>query len=178
MFKTFCDEECLNPSDFNEATLRTNKEGRFSGLLYILDCSRETSDYYIRARHQYADEGYRADLGFQSQIDRTVPVIGGGYNWWNENSWWNRINIDGDWDIRMTYQFVQRQFFRVTVAYSDISRNQDNYELDVNANSEDIGFQLLYSYKLNPLSKFFIGYADSAYNNDDLNKLKTNNQFS
>jgi hypothetical protein len=79
-------------------------------------------------------------------------------------------------DIRMTYQFDQRQFFRVTVAYSDISRNQDNYEIDVNANSEDIGFQLLYSYKLNPLSKFFIGYADSAYNNDDLNKLKTNNQ--
>lgn len=311
LFKTFCDEECLNPSDFNEATLRTNKEGSFNGLSYILDYSRETSDYYIRARHQYADEGYRADLGFQSQIDRTVSVIGGGYNWWNENSWWNRINIDGDWDIthnnngeliekelegaftisgdyqsfmevgarkrnkvglrenanslaidgnttlfeetsysfyaetrpnqyffvanfirqgdavdfvnnrlgkqvyieprfelnvgthlkisgqhtyseldsddrplfianltdiRMTYQFDQRQFFRVTVAYSDISRNQDNYQIDVNANSEDIGFQLLYSYKLNPLSKFFIGYADSAYSNDDLNKLKTNNQ--
>jgi len=311
LFKTFCDEECLNPSDYNEATLRTNKEGSFNGLSYILDYSRETSDYYIRARHQYADEGYRADLGFQSQIDRTVSVVGGGYNWWNENSWWNRINIDGDWDIthntngeliekelegeisisadyqtfvevgarkrnrvglredsdslaidgnttlfaetsfklyaetrpnqyffianfirkgdavdfvnnrlgkqvyieprfelnvgthlkisgqhtyseldsddrplfianltdiRMTYQFDQRQFFRVTLAYSDISRNQDNYEIEVNSHSKDIGFQLLYSYKLNPLSKFFIGYADSAFNDDDLNKLKTNNQ--
>ncbi len=311
LFKTFCDEECLNPSDYNEATLRTNKEGSFNGLSYILDYSRETSDYYIRARHQYADEGYRADLGFQSQIDRTMSVIGGGYNWWNESSWWNRINIEGDWDIthningeliekelegemsisadyqtfvevgarkrnrvglredanslaidgnttlfaetsyklyaetrpnqyffianflrkgdavdfvnnrlgkqvyieprfelnvgthlkisgqhtyseldsddrplfianltdiRMTYQFDQRQFFRVTLAYSDISRNQDNYEIEVNSHSVNIGFQLLYSYKLNPLSKFFIGYADSAYNNDDLNKLKTNKQ--
>ncbi|MFT6270389.1 MAG: hypothetical protein ACJAVV_003223 [Alphaproteobacteria bacterium] len=311
LFRDFCDEACLNPSDFSEASLRTNKQGSFTGLSYILDYRRDTSDYYIRARHQYADEGYRADLGFQSQVDRTVSVFGGGYNWWNENAWWNRINIAGDWDIthntngeliekelegeisisadyqtflevgarkrsrvgirentnslaidgntslfeensikfyaetrpnqyffianfirkgdavdfvnnrlgkqvfieprfelnigthlkisgqhtyseldsddrplfianlsdlRMTYQFDQRQFFRITMAYSQISRNQDNYDFDVDVESQDLGFQLLYSYKLNPLSKFFIGYADSAYSSDDLNKLKTNNQ--
>ena len=79
-------------------------------------------------------------------------------------------------DLRMTYQFDQRQFLRMTIAYSDVSRNQDNYEFDVNAEAQDIGFQLLYSYKLNPLSKFFIGYADSAYSNDDISKLKLNNQ--
>ncbi|WP_412971721.1 DUF5916 domain-containing protein [Glaciecola sp. MF2-115] len=311
LYKGFCDEECLNPSDYNESTLRTNKEGSFTGLSYILDYRKETSNYYIRARHQYADEGYRADLGFQSQVDRRVSVIGGGYNWWNENSWWNNINIDGDWDIshngegeliekelegririsgdyqtrfevgarkrdrvglridpsilaidgnsnlfqeysykmffrtspnqhlnfgvfqrvgdevdfvnnrlgeqvyiepfinlnlgrhiklnmqhtyskldsndkplfnanltdiRMTYQFDQKQFFRVTLAYSDISRNQDNYDFDVDEDSKNVGFQLLYSYKLNPLTKFFVGYADSAYDNDSLNKLKTNQQ--
>ena len=310
LFQTFCDDECLNPSDY-EATLRTQKEGSFTGLSYILDYRRETSNYYIRARHQYSDADYRADLGFQSQVDRSVSVIGGGYNWWNENSWWNNINIDGDWDIthnsdgeliekelegririyadyqtrfdvgvrkrnrvgvridpsilaiegntkqfeetsvsmsfatspnqyvsfgsfqrkgdavdfvnnrlgkqvfiepwvnlnlgthlkvrlqhtyseldsndaalfvanlsdvRMTYQFDQRQFFRVTLAYSDISRNQDNYDIDVNVDSQDVGLQLLYSYKLNPLTKFFVGYAQSAYDNDDLNKLKVNGE--
>ena len=311
LFRDFCDEECLNLSDFSEASLRTNKTGSFTGLSYIFDYRRDTGDYFIRARHQYADEDYRADLGFQSSVDRKVSLIGGGYNWWNENTWWNRINIEGDWDIthntngeliekelegeisisadyqtfvevgarkrnrvgsrerksslaidgnttlfeensvklyaetrpnqyffmasfirkgdavdfvnnrlgkqvfieprfelnvgthlkisvqhtyseldsdgrplfianlsdlRMTYQFDQRQFFRVTMAYSEISRNQDNYDFDVDVDSQNLGFQLLYSYKLNPLSKFFVGYADSAYSSDDLNKLKTNNQ--
>lgn len=311
LFRDFCDEDCLNPDDYSEASLRTNKQGSFSGLSYIVDYRRETGSYYIRARHQSSDEGYRADLGFQSQVDRNVSVIGGGYNWWNEDSWWTKINIDGDWDIthnsdgeliekelearvnisadyqtffeigarnrsrvglrensanlsidgnttlfeensvsmyfetspnqyisfgsfqrtgdavdfannrlgkqvfidpyidlnlgthlkvilrhtyseldsdnkplfianltdlRMTYQFDQRQFFRVTLAYSDIQRNQDNYNVDVNVDSQEVGFQLLYSYKLNPLSKFFIGFADSAYDNDSLNSLKTNGQ--
>ena len=311
LYKDFCDQECLNPSDYNESTLRTRQDGSFTGLSYILDYRRETGSYYIRARHHFVDDGYRADLGFQSQVDRRVSVIGGGYNWWNENSWWNNINLDGDWDIshngegeliekelegririegdyqsrlevgarqrdrvgvridpsniaidgntkmfdetsfsmffrtspnefvnfgmfqrrgdavdfvnnrlgeqvyiepflnlnigrhiklnfnhtyselesndkplfdanlsdlRMTYQFDQRQFFRVTLAYSDINRNQDNYDFDVDENSKNLGFQLLYSYKLNPLTKFFVGFADSAYDNDALNKLKTNQQ--
>ncbi len=85
-------------------------------------------------------------------------------------------------DFRLTYQFDQRQFFRVTLAYSDISRNLDNYilspgeESGLDADSQQLGVQLLYSYKLNPLTKFFVGYADSAFDNDDLTKLKTNGQ--
>jgi hypothetical protein len=317
LFEDFCNNDCSNDEDLSEAALRTQKDDSFTGRSYYLDYRHETSDYDFRATRLATDENYRADLGFQSRVDRKVTIIGGGYNWWNEDSWWNRIRVSGDWDqahnmngellereieaqinirgnyqsfaqfgalkrtrvglrefnnrldivgnasyfeeesmslyletkpnqyffisnfirvgdaidfannrlgeqvfieptidlnlgtharlrvrhtyseldsndanlfianltdFRFTYQFDQRQFFRVTLAYSDISRNLDNYilspgeELGLDADSQQLGVQLLYSYKLNPLTKFFVGYADSAFDNDDLTKLKTNGQ--
>ncbi|MBF7074156.1 carbohydrate binding family 9 domain-containing protein [Glaciecola sp. MH2013] len=317
LFEDFCNDECINESDKSEASLRTDMSDSFTGRSFYLDYRHENSDYDFRATRQVTDENYRADLGFQSRVDRKVTIIGGGYNWWNENSWWNRIRLSGDWDqahnmngellereleaqinirgnyqsfaqigavkrtrtglrefserldivnnatyfdeesmslymetkpnqyffisnfmrkgdaidfannrlgeqliveptidinlgthlrfrvrhtyskldsnsdnlfvanlsdLRMTYQFDQRQFFRVTLAYADISRNLGNYlvaegeDLGLDAESRDLGVQLLYSYKLNPLTKFFVGYADSAFENDELNKLKVNGQ--
>jgi hypothetical protein len=74
-------------------------------------------------------------------------------------------------DFRTTYQFNQRQFLRLILVYSDIERNQQNYTFDVDASSKGLGTQLLYSYKLNPLTKFFVGYSDSAYQDDVLTSL-------
>ena len=315
LFIEFCSNDCTAAEDLTEAALRVQGSDSFSGQAYYIDYRRENSDYDVRVTRLKTDENYRADLGFQSRVDREVNIIGGGYNWWNENAWWNRIRLSGDWDqahnmdgellereleaqiavwgeyqsyaqfgalkrtrvglrefsdrldivnnatyfdeksmslyvetkpnqyltfsnfvrvgdaidfannrlgdqliieptidvnvgthvrlrvrhtyseldsnnanlfkahlsdFRMTYQFDQLQFFRVTLAYSDITRNLDNYlpEIvdDFDGNTQSLGIQLLYSYKLNPLTKFFIGYADSAVNNDDINKLRTNGQ--
>ncbi len=77
-------------------------------------------------------------------------------------------------DFRATYQFNQRQFLRLILVYSDIERNQQNYTFDVDASSKGLGTQLLYSYKLNPLTKFFVGYSDSAYEDDVLTSLTKN----
>ena len=74
-------------------------------------------------------------------------------------------------DFRATYQFNQRQFLRLILVYSDIERNQQNYTFDVDASSKGLGTQLLYSYKINPLTKFFVGYSDSAYQDDVLTSL-------
>jgi hypothetical protein len=77
-------------------------------------------------------------------------------------------------DFRATYQFNQRQFLRLILVYSDIERNPQNYTFDVDTSSKGLGTQILYSYKLNPLTKFFVGYSDSAYQDDVLTSLTKN----
>lgn len=309
LFQEFCEDACQSSDELSESALRTQSQDGYQGLSYRFNYRRNTNDYNLRFGHFFTDNEFRADLGFQSRVDRVTTVIGGGYNWWNENSWWNRIRVNGDWDIshntdgelvekeseiyasirgnyqtfvelglmertrvglrddntnlridnnatqfsenrismffvtspnqyftfdtwtskgdaidfannrlgeqfvfepqvalnigkhmrlnfehsyvdfdaqgqdlftanlsdlRMTYQFDQRQLLRFTLAYTDIERNTTNYVDAVDAHYADYGFQLLYSYKLNPLTKFFVGYSQSAFETDDLNKLTVN----
>jgi hypothetical protein len=311
LFERFCDRDCSQESDFTEAALRTQTKDTIKGLSYRLQYERDTRNYFLNARREVTEADFRGDLGFISNVDRQVYVFGGGYRWWNEDSWWNRIQINGDWDIthndqgeliekeleaefnitgdlqsyfeigydqrtrvglrenraslaidgnttqfkersasayfemqpngliefygflrvgdrvdlvnnrlgdqvyaeqgvdlnigthlrvsldhtyseldsaeqplfianlldtRITYQFDPRQFLRLILAYSDIQRNVDNYAIDVQSKSRDLGFQLLYSYKLNPLTKFFVGYSQSAFDNDNLDELVADNQ--
>jgi hypothetical protein len=58
-------------------------------------------------------------------------------------------------DIRLTYQFDMRSYIRMVVQYTDITRNQSLYD-DVDANSKHMNTQLLYSYKINPQTLFFL----------------------
>jgi len=43
---------------------------------------------------------------------------------------------------------------------------------EVDANETDVGRQVLYSYKLNPRTVFFLGYSDLYVENDGLNELE------
>lgn len=74
-------------------------------------------------------------------------------------------------DLRATWQFSVRSFIRLSVQYQDVERNQDMYIDEVDAHSRDVGRQLLYSYKLNPQTVFFLGYSDSHVDDDDLDSL-------
>ena len=74
-------------------------------------------------------------------------------------------------DARLTWQFSVRSFLRVTLQQSSTSRNPDVYEDEVDAESKDVGRQLLYSYKINPQTVFFLGYADQYIDEDHLNGL-------
>ncbi len=76
-------------------------------------------------------------------------------------------------DVRLTWQFSNRSFVRMTVQYQDVDRNQALYIDEVDANSRDVGRQLLYSYKLNPQTVFFLGYADNHVDDDRLDNLTT-----
>ncbi len=311
LFLDFCDNDCSQDSDLNEAALRTRTDDTIKGLLYRINYERENENYFLRARRIVIDADYRADLGFQNNADRQRYVFGAGYRWYNEESWWNRVQVSGDWDIthndngeliekeleaqvgvradlqsyfefgyetrdrvglrldgsslaidgnttlftesafklygemqpnafiefysflrmgdridlvnnrlgeqvfaengfdlnigintsvsldytyseldsadqslfvanlidtRITYQLDPRQFLRLIIAYSDIDRNPNNYVVEVEEKSRNLGFQLLYSYKVNPLTKFFVGYSQSAFENEDLNKLVADNQ--
>ncbi|AWL11607.1 hypothetical protein HMF8227_01126 [Saliniradius amylolyticus] len=69
-------------------------------------------------------------------------------------------------DTRFIYQFDAKQYLRLSLIYSDIERNQANYLDDVTEQSTDLGTQLLYSYKVNPLTSFFVGYADHGFTDD------------
>ena len=74
-------------------------------------------------------------------------------------------------DLRATWQFSVRSFIRLTVQQQDVERNQAMYIDEVDARSRSVGRQLLYSYKLNPQTVFFLGYSDSHIDDDDLDTL-------
>ena len=74
-------------------------------------------------------------------------------------------------DARVTWQFNVRSFLRFTLQHQDIKRNIAVYVDDVESRSRDVGRQLLYSWKLNPQTVFFLGYSDVYVDNDDLDRL-------
>ena len=65
---------------------------------------------------------------------------------------------------------------RLTIQYTDRERNQDNYLYPTEGRSRDLGAQLLYSYKVNAATRFFIGYSDSGFQNDDYNSIEYTNR--
>jgi len=76
-------------------------------------------------------------------------------------------------DVRLTWQFSVRSFLRLTTQFQDIQRNQDSYIDIVDSRSRDVGRQLLYSYKINPQTVFFLGYSDALIDDDNLSGLTT-----
>ena len=85
----------------------------------------------------------------------------------------NEAIIDADvYDVRLTWQFNRRSYLRFTMQHFDITRNVDVYIDEVDANTRDVGRQLLYSYKINPQTVFFLGYSDSLADNDTLRGLE------
>ena len=75
------------------------------------------------------------------------------------------------YDLRLTWQFNSRSFLRFTSQLFDIERNQALHDDIVDERSRDVGRQLLYSYKLNPQTVFFLGYSDQYIDDDQLNGL-------
>ncbi len=74
-------------------------------------------------------------------------------------------------DSRLTWQFSLRSFLRLTAQLTDVERNQALYVEEVDSHSRDIGRELLYSYKLNPQTVFFLGYSDQYLDEDNLDGL-------
>ncbi len=85
----------------------------------------------------------------------------------------NEAILDADvYDVRLTWQFNRRSYLRFTMQHFDITRNVDVYVDEVDANTRDVGRQLLYSYKINPQTVFFLGYSDNLTDDDILRGLE------
>ncbi len=64
--------------------------------------------------------------------------------------------------LRAIYQLNVRTFVRAIFQYREIDRNTELYtDDDVEARTERLFTQLLFSYKLNPQTVLFLGYADN-----------------
>ena len=309
----FCYGLCQSPDDFVEAYSRVNHSDNLSGSGYLIYYSHRQRDWFVRTKRTKFSEGFRADLGFMPAIDRVSDSAGAGYFWYNENSWWNEIEINADVslehnnngelierevklhanmvatmqtylevnveqrdrvglrydprsltidgntsrfteklysanyvarpvsavyidsylrfgeridftndrlgdellfqqrlifsigkhalldlrhtyqeldaegqevftanlsDVRLTYQFDERQFLRLVASYTDIERNLSNYNDPqfFSALSRDLGTQLLYSYKLDPFTKLVVGYSDYGFEDDTTSSLRTSEQ--
>ncbi|MDO6444575.1 DUF5916 domain-containing protein [Colwellia sp. 1_MG-2023] len=88
----------------------------------------------------------------------------------------DRIYTAHQTDLRIGYQFDMRSILKFVVQYTDIERDPDLYIYDdiedrPDRNSRYFSSQLIYSYKINPQTLFFIGYSDGGYQDDNLDSL-------
>jgi hypothetical protein len=74
-------------------------------------------------------------------------------------------------DARLVWQFSVRSNIRLTLQQSDITRNPDEYDDVVDAGEKNVGRQLMYSWKMNAQTVFFLGYSDEFVEFDELDRL-------
>ncbi len=73
--------------------------GDFGDTAFALNYNHSTRDWSWWGRYRDIGEDFRADLGFVPQVDIRQPVVGTEYRWWgDENNWWTRWAVGGDWD--------------------------------------------------------------------------------
>lgn len=70
-----------------------------SGNAYRLRYNYNSRDWFQYINYSEYDRDFRADLGFITQVNKDQIVVGGGRVFYSEDSWWNQIEIGGDWDI-------------------------------------------------------------------------------
>jgi hypothetical protein len=123
--------------------------------------------------HNRLGDGFDSSIGLEWSITRNLEI--------NVTQSVNKLNVDGSelytaylTDLRLKYQFDENSYLKLTMIYNNVNRNLSNYSYEINKSDKDIGTQLLYSYKLNPQTAFFLGYSDYKINNNLRNSwLKT-----
>ena len=76
-------------------------------------------------------------------------------------------------ELRISYQFDVHSYLKLNLVYSDVEQNPNNNPISFNSKkNKSLSTQLIYAYKLNPQTVFFIGYSDSSYQDDYLNELE------
>jgi len=118
------------------------------------------------------------------------------------NHFFNRMNVDADdfaveedrqvgvgsgrlftankSNIGLAYQFNIQSQPRLTVLYTDITRDKNlyraNHDLDDSNDVTDLSryfsTQLLYSYKVNPQTLLYLGYSDGGFQSAESNRLE------
>jgi hypothetical protein len=78
-------------------------------------------------------------------------------------------------NARLIYQFNTRSFLRAIVQRLDVRHNLDLY-LDPPDSAKQLSLftQLMFSYKINPQTVFFLGYSDTRASDDRIDNLQTN----
>lgn len=76
-------------------------------------------------------------------------------------------------NLRISYQFDVQSYLKFSLEYIDIKYNNNNNPLiSLNNINKDLSTQLIYSYKVNPQTVFFLGYSDNSFQNDNLTKIR------
>jgi len=76
--------------------------------------------------------------------------------------------------VKAVYQFDTRTFLRVIIQYLDLRRNMALYaDDDVESREQHLFSQILFSYKINPQTVFFLGYSDNYEGTRDISLIQT-----
>jgi len=83
----------------------------------------------------------------------------------------SNVYVENISELRLSYQFDVQSYLKLSLVYSDVDKNPDNNDYISSTKNKDLSSQLIYVYKLNPQTVFFLGYSDSSLQDDDLTKL-------
>jgi len=75
--------------------------------------------------------------------------------------------------LRSVYNFSTRSFVRAVVQYRRTDREPGQYANPVDRRSDGVFAQLLYAYKLNPQTVFFLGYSQDGTAVTDIDQVRT-----
>lgn len=84
----------------------------------------------------------------------------------NENVYLANIS-----ELRLSYQFDIRSYLKLSLVYNDVDRNPNNNNQLVSETNKFLSSQLIYAYKINPQTVFFLGYSDNSFQDDDITTL-------
>ncbi len=97
---------------------------------------------------------------------------------------YQRLDVDGGTlftanlsQLRLVYQFNLRAYVRALCQYTRIERDPDLYTFAVDDRFERLLTQFLFSYKLNPQTVFFLGYADTSFADAKVDLTRTDRTF-
>jgi len=76
--------------------------------------------------------------------------------------------------MRATYQINVRTFIRWISQYLDVNRDPSLYTDEVDARSRTLFNQILFSYKINPQTVFFLGYSDNYLSDESIDLTQEN----
>jgi hypothetical protein len=80
-------------------------------------------------------------------------------------------------DARFNIQFDLKSYLRLVVQYTNIERDVLLYrDDDVDSNNKYLSTQLIYAYKFNPQTLFYLGYSDGGFQDDHLDKINKDNR--
>ena len=68
-------------------------------------------------------------------------------------------------ELRLSYQFDVRSYIKLSLIYNNVDYTGAEH-------LKDLSSQLIYAYKLNPQTVFFLGYSDNSFQDNDLTTLK------
>lgn len=75
------------------------------------------------------------------------------------------------------YHFNTRIFFRSIIQYVNYDYNVQNYILNTDSEFKQVSIQLLFSYKINPFTVFFLGYSDNHQGNQAYELIQKKRTF-
>ncbi|BAJ01628.1 carbohydrate binding family 9 domain-containing protein [Shewanella violacea] len=80
-------------------------------------------------------------------------------------------------DVRLSWYFNISNFIRISSIYTDIQRDPSLYLYYTPKESQqNLGNEVLYGYKLNPQSVFYLGYSDGMQSNNNIDTLTRDEQ--
>jgi len=74
-------------------------------------------------------------------------------------------------ELRISYQFNVNSYLKFNLVYTDIDFNLDNNASAYTAKDNNLSTQLIYAYKINPQTVFYLGYSDNSYQDDRLKSI-------